>query len=99
MPAIKKENPVQAGPAGVSLVAEAYRQRVSERAYELFLKRGQAQGHDVDDWLEAERLVTEEMAARSPLRSGTLRVESAKPGLDPGGRRSAPGQKTHPGRR
>jgi Protein of unknown function (DUF2934) len=28
---------------------------VARRAYELFLARGQAQGHDVEDWLEAER--------------------------------------------
>jgi hypothetical protein len=99
MPTIKKDSSVQTGPAGVSLVAEAFRQRISERAYELFLKRGQAQGHDLDDWLEAERLVTEEMAAKSPLRSGTLRVESAKPRLDPGRRHSASGQKAHEGRR
>jgi rhamnose utilization protein RhaD (predicted bifunctional aldolase and dehydrogenase) len=28
---------------------------VARRAYELFLARGQAEGHDVEDWLEAER--------------------------------------------
>ncbi len=36
---------------------------VARRAYELFLARGGAEGHDVDDWLEAERqLVAESMA-------------------------------------
>jgi len=28
---------------------------VARRAYDLYLARGQEDGHDVDDWLEAER--------------------------------------------
>lgn len=28
---------------------------VARRAYDLYLARGRADGHDVDDWLEAER--------------------------------------------
>ena len=28
---------------------------VASRAYERFLERGSEHGHDVDDWLEAER--------------------------------------------
>jgi len=32
-------------------------QKIAECAYELFRKRGQVQGHDLDDWLEAERMV------------------------------------------
>jgi hypothetical protein len=36
---------------------------VAQRAYELFLARGRVDGHDVEDWLEAERqLVVESMA-------------------------------------
>ena len=36
---------------------------VAQRAYELFLARGRVDGHDVEDWLEAERqLVAETMA-------------------------------------
>ena len=36
---------------------------VAQRAYELFLARGRVDGHDVEDWLEAERqLVAENMA-------------------------------------
>jgi len=33
---------------------------VARRAYELFLARGRVDGHDVEDWLEAER----QLAAR-----------------------------------
>jgi len=36
---------------------------VAQRAYELFLARGRVDGHDVEDWLEAQRqLVAENMA-------------------------------------
>jgi DUF2934 family protein len=28
---------------------------IAQRAFELFLARGQQHGHDLDDWLEAER--------------------------------------------
>ena len=31
---------------------------VARRAYELFLARGGEHGRDMDDWLEAERLLT-----------------------------------------
>ncbi len=99
MRTMKKENPVEARPAGVPLVAESFRRRVAERAYELFLKHGQTQGHDLDDWLEAERLVTEEIATLSTLRSDTPRVESPRSTLNPGRRHPSPGQKAHPGRR
>jgi hypothetical protein len=32
-------------------------EEVARVAFELFLKRGGAHGHDRDDWLEAERIV------------------------------------------
>jgi len=36
---------------------------IARRAYELFLARGEQHGHDLDDWLRAERELAE--AARS----------------------------------
>jgi hypothetical protein len=36
---------------------------VARRAYELFLARGGAEGHDVEDWLEAERQLEAESLA------------------------------------
>jgi hypothetical protein len=33
------------------------RERIAQRAYELYEKRGQTHGGDLEDWLEAERLV------------------------------------------
>ena len=35
-----------------------YSNRVSERAYELYLSRGRTDGQDFDDWLAAERELT-----------------------------------------
>jgi hypothetical protein len=37
---------------------EDYGDRVSRRAYELYLSRGRADGRDFDDWLAAEREIT-----------------------------------------
>jgi hypothetical protein len=34
--------------------------RVAKKAYELFERRGGAGGRDLEDWLEAERLVRQE---------------------------------------
>lgn len=32
---------------------------VQNRAYELYLKRGQEPGHELEDWLQAEREVSQ----------------------------------------
>jgi hypothetical protein len=40
---------------------EQFYASIAKKAYELFEGRGSAHGHDVDDWLEAERLVVEEL--------------------------------------
>jgi hypothetical protein len=40
--------------------------RIGERAYELYVQRGQEHGHDIEDWLEAERqILPKEMFERS----------------------------------
>jgi hypothetical protein len=35
--------------------AENQRTRVERQAYEIFLSRGESDGYDVDDWLQARR--------------------------------------------
>lgn len=42
------------------------RRRIAERAYDLYLRRACAPGHDVEDWLEAERLLRDEAASSAP---------------------------------
>ena len=32
--------------------------KIAARAYEIFLSRGASHGHDLDDWLQAERELT-----------------------------------------
>ena len=40
--------------------------RIADRAYELYVQRGQEHGHDLEDWLEAERqILPKEISARS----------------------------------
>ena len=40
---------------------------IAQRAYEIFLARGEEPGHDLDDWLQAEsELLGEHAARRSP---------------------------------
>ena len=52
--------------------------RVARRAYELFEARGRLHGHDVDDWLQAERelppLERGHHAARAAGQSSSRRV-------------------------
>jgi hypothetical protein len=36
-------------------------QRVARKAYELYQQRGEEAGHDLEDWLTAERLVRDEL--------------------------------------
>ena len=42
---------------------------VARRAYELFIARGQAEGHDVEDWLEAERQLEAESGSGRAVTS------------------------------
>jgi hypothetical protein len=43
-----------------------YNQQIRVRAYELFEQRGREEGHDLDDWLQAESEIS--MPARSEIR-------------------------------
>lgn len=44
---------------------ELRHQRIAEKAHELYECRGCCHGRDLEDWLEAERLVLSEMAVQS----------------------------------
>ncbi len=35
-------------------LAEQQRERIGQRAHELYVARGQEDGHDLEDWLQAE---------------------------------------------
>lgn len=52
-------------------------QRIAERAYQLFRERGATDGHDVADWLEAERqILIEYNEDESTDRTAIRRVRS-----------------------
>lgn len=61
---------------------------IAKKAEELYEKRGRTPGRELDDWLEAERLVDQELRAQS--RESKTRVEPPKPRLAPTPARSAP---------
>ncbi|MEK6733391.1 MAG: DUF2934 domain-containing protein [Candidatus Omnitrophota bacterium] len=43
---------------------EEFMQLVQQKAYELYEKRGCKQGNDLEDWLNAERLVKEDLGVK-----------------------------------
>ena len=50
------------------------RRRIAEKAYELYERRGFCHGCDLDDWLEAERLVLAEMDAQAAKGGDRIEV-------------------------
>jgi hypothetical protein len=53
--------------------------RIAEKAYELYQKRGQVHGHDLDDWLEAERLILAKIRSQEPARTRRPRKRVVRP--------------------
>ena len=55
--------------------------KIKKVAYELHKKRGSVHGYDLDDWLEAERIVLEkygkrkEKKAKKPSKAKTKKVK------------------------
>ena len=50
---------------GTSSASSVDQEEVARVAYEFYLKRGGTHGQDMNDWLEAERLVRERRRARA----------------------------------
>ena len=48
-------------------------EEIARRAYEIYLERGATDGQDMDDWLRAERELTEELEAKPLSRSTAAR--------------------------
>jgi hypothetical protein len=46
----------------------ALNERISQKAYELYLQRGQIHGYDLQDWLEAEKWVMAEMGSKDFMK-------------------------------
>ncbi|MGB3941522.1 MAG: DUF2934 domain-containing protein [Candidatus Manganitrophaceae bacterium] len=53
----KKKNTLKAVPTESGVDNQAIYEIIAKKAYELYEKRGGQHGHDLEDWVEAERLV------------------------------------------
>jgi len=51
-------------------------ERIAQTAYELYQKRGQTHGSDLEDWLEAERLVLAQLEEQRRSRIKTRQQRS-----------------------
>lgn len=56
---------------------------VKRRAFELFEQRGAMPGHDLDDWLQAEREILGWPAAELADKDGNYELDLTLPGFDP----------------
>jgi hypothetical protein len=62
---------------------EQFEEQIARKAYELFEQRGREAGHEVDDWLEAERMVTNEIEqSKTRHRSGDRSTTRRSPYFD-----------------
>lgn len=57
---IKRAEPVSAFPASIELTDGIW-ERISVKAYELWEARGRRDGHDLEDWYDAEEIVMQEI--------------------------------------
>jgi hypothetical protein len=53
-------SPLAASPQAIEL-PEGMRERISKKAFELWQDRGYRDGHDLENWLDAEAIVMEEI--------------------------------------
>ena len=53
-------SPLAASPQSIEL-PDGMRERISKKAFELWQARGYRDGHDFEDWLDAEAIVMEEI--------------------------------------
>ena len=44
-------------PESMQKYSDEVRERIAKKAYELYEQRGQQDGQDIDDWLQAEEIV------------------------------------------
>ena len=55
-----KRSPLVASPQSIEL-PDGMRSRIMKKAFELWQERGYRDGHDLEDWLDAEAIVMEEI--------------------------------------
>jgi hypothetical protein len=69
---------------GISNSGQERNELVKNKAYELYLQRGKAPGHEMEDWLAAEKIVDRELQEKGGLhRSTELSQDSPRPSSQP----------------
>jgi len=58
--------------------ADDVRVRVAVLAYAFYERRGREDGHDVDDWIQAENMILEEMASHGKSDQNSLNIVTAE---------------------
>ncbi len=70
------------GRESIPTLLEEVRGRITRRAYESFVERGSVHGHDLDDWLSAERELVLKPAADVRAEGEDVFVEMVLPEID-----------------
>jgi hypothetical protein len=70
------------GPESIPFLLEEVRDRVARRAYENFVDRGAVHGHDLNDWLDAERELVIRLAPEVRVEREDVFVEMMLPEID-----------------
>lgn len=60
-----QKKPTQTGALGLSVGNTLRDEEIRRRAYEIYLERGEQPGHDLDDWLRAERELEGDLVLRA----------------------------------
>jgi Protein of unknown function (DUF2934) len=75
--------PVQvSGPESISCVVNNVKERIACRAYESFVERGSVHGHELDDWLNAERELIIKPVPVVRVHGADIFVEMLLPEMD-----------------
>jgi HSP20 family molecular chaperone IbpA len=70
------------GPESIEPLLNEVRERITRRAYENFVDRGAVHGHDLDDWLNAERELIIKPAVEVYVEGHDMFVEVNLPEID-----------------
>jgi HSP20 family molecular chaperone IbpA len=80
--AINKMNDVSMDALPVLDVIAKRIEEIERRAFDLFERRGRKTGHELEDWLEAERELIASPVAKLSEKDGAYKIQVALPGFD-----------------
>src|SRR5215467_10801337 len=66
----------------IPAVLESVNRRIAQRAYESFVERGCVRGHNLEDWMDAERALVVKLAPLVRMDQKDITVELLLPDID-----------------